>query len=79
MQRLRSSVFIFIISRNRNSVKIVLDFTGVSRLLGNAVTLCKHEHAESDTGTVTAPTRTEKGYTAYTCTKCGKPWDSFPL
>ena len=33
--RLRSSVFMFKTSRNCNSVKIVLDFTGASRLLGN--------------------------------------------
>ena len=35
MWRLRSSVFVFKTSKNHNSVKIVLDFTGASRLLGN--------------------------------------------
>jgi len=33
--RLRSSVFVFKTSKNHNSVKIVLDFTGVLRLSGN--------------------------------------------
>lgn len=31
---------------------------------------CVHEHAAGDTGTVTAPTCTARGYTTYTCTKC---------
>ena len=35
MWRLRSSVFVFKTSKNHNSVKIVLDFTGVLRLSGN--------------------------------------------
>ena len=33
--RLRSSVFMVKTSQNRNSVKIILDFTGILRLLGN--------------------------------------------
>lgn len=35
---------------------------------------CVHTHAESDAGTVTLSTCTERGYTSFTCTTCGKTY-----
>ena len=49
------------------------DTKGSSAILYE-VSLCIHEHADSDAGTVTAPTCLNKGYTTYTCTKCGKSY-----